>query len=218
MHTLAIRPAFSLAGFFRLTVIFCVAALGGWSLLHARAEVSDQNAFAIDLAQVKVVPPDTAPAIGQKSIDIAIVMFGITIPADADYPTYDSKLNDRGLTTKGVFMQKATVTIGPAAFTSWSLLGSTLAHELEVHCNQNLLFISLLDALHLDGTGEAERQAYIYELRNSKRFGLNIEDADLIASTMEFYYPDSVIGTASAPVKSVQKWLAKNLLLNQKGF
>src|SRR5690606_19202846 len=107
-----------------------------------------------------------------ESIDLAIAMFGIEVPASAEWPVLDKKIEDRGLTTRGAFMDKAKVTIGPAAFTSWALLGSTLAHELEVHCQQNFLFIYLMDLVGLDGTGEAERQAYRHELTNAKRFSL----------------------------------------------
>ena len=84
----------------------------------------------------------------------------------------------------------STVTIGPAAFTSWAVLGSTLAHELEVHGKQHLapvLFASVF------GFGDEvssfyEREAYDYEVRNSKRFGLTTSEAAGIFLTKMLIY------------------------------
>ena len=81
------------------------------------------------------------------------------------------------------------VTVGPAAFESWGLLGSTLAHELEVHCQQNFTYIRLLDLLGLDGTLKAEREAYQHELSNAGRFHLGEVERENIKATMDFYYP-----------------------------
>jgi hypothetical protein len=204
--------AFCLASCCRLALMLTLVAAASWCLRQAHNEVASQQAYALDMARVAVVPPRTPPPLGQDSIDAALVMFGVDVPESAGHPRYDRELRDRGLTVRGAFMEKSIVTIGPAAFTSWSLLGSTLAHELEVHCRQNFLFITVMDALRLDGTGEAERQAYIHELRNARRFALPIADAELIANTMEYYYPDTVDARAPAPVSSVKRWLARNFL------
>ncbi len=189
-----------------------VAVLCLLGMRRAHAEVDAKRAFERRAAHVKVVAPGTVPAVTQESVDLALALFGIEVPANADHPLLDAELRDRGLTMRGAFMEKAAVTVGPSAFTSWALLGSTLAHELEVHCQQSFLMIYLMDAAGLDGTGEAERQAYVHELRNAKRFGLPIADADLIADTMEFYYPAHVTGKASFPGK-VRTWLARNVLI-----
>lgn len=180
--------------------------------VKARSEVGARRAFDRRVAAVKVIAPSGAPEVSQASIDLALVLFSIAVPASADHPLLDEELKDRGLTTRGAFMEKALVTVGPSAFTSWALLGSTLAHELEVHCQQNFFMIYAMDVTGLDGTGEAERQAYVHELRNAKRFGLPAGDADLIADTMEFYYPVHVAGKASFPGK-VRTWLARNVLI-----
>jgi hypothetical protein len=86
-------------------------------------------------------------------------------------------------------MSKTKVFVGPTAFSSWGMLGSTLAHEVEVHCRQNFPLIVLKDQLGLDGTVEAEREAYEYEIQNAGRFGLDHRDQNLIAATVEYYYP-----------------------------
>jgi hypothetical protein len=162
------------------------------------------------MAQVRVLPPEGKPEVSQESIDLAVAIYGIKIPNSASKPKLDMNLKDRGLTSRGAYIEKADVTIGPAAFSSWSLLASTLGHELEVHCNQNFLFVYLMDVMRLDGTGSAEREAYIYELRNAKRFGLDIVDADMIAETMEYYYPD--VKSEFKILPGVKRWLARNLL------
>jgi hypothetical protein len=198
--------------FGRLAVLTTVLISLTASLVHSRAQVTARSTYERAMATVAVVPPDTAPEPSQKSIELALVMFGIQVPASASHPVFDPALRDRGLTSRGAFMDKAVVTVGPAAFSSWSLLGSTLAHELEVHCQQNFLFIYMMDALGLDGTGAAERQAYAHELRNARRFGLAGADASLIADTMDYYYPDTPrVAGFTVPV-AIRGWLARNVL------
>ena len=200
---------------FRVGVVSLVLFGLGTTLHLARREIAAREAFEASLRRVRVLPPSAAPEVSKASIDLALTMFGITVPTSAMAPRLDEDLRDRGLTSRAAFMEQAEVTIGPAAFASWGLLGSTLAHELEVHCRQNFLFISVMDAFGLDGTGEAERQAYLHELRNARRFGLASDDADLIAETMEYYYPD---GRRSGPVVAIKRWLARNLIRTSGAF
>jgi len=202
----------------RASVLSLLLLTGVASLLHARSEVAERRAYLRAVATVAVVPPQGAPEVSQESIDLALVLYGIEVPPNAEHPQLDLELKDRGLTTRGAFMEKARVTIGPAAFTSWGLLGSTLAHEIEVHCQQNFLAIYVMDLLGLDGTGAAERQAYVHELRNSRRFGLDIADAEMIADTMEFYYPDNPSGPGLGVPRVVRTWLARNLLRGDRAF
>jgi hypothetical protein len=187
-----------------------------FALGHAKTELAEKDGFERAARQVQVTPPETPPPVTQSAIDLALQLYGIEVPATAEHPTLDLALADRGLTTRGALMDKAIVTIGPAAFTSWGLLGSTLAHELEVHCRQNFLFIHVMDLVGLDGTGEAERQAYQHELRNAHRFGLDIVDSELIADTMNYYYPDAVTGAKAS--HRVKAWLARNFLRGERGY
>lgn len=204
--------------FGRLVTVATLFTIIAVVVMHARAEVAARSAYLRGMATVPVNPPQTAPEISQASIDLALVMFGIAVPSGAKAPVFDASLHDRGLTSRGAFMDKAIVTIGPPAFASWSLLGSTLAHELEVHCQQNFLFIYLMDAMGMDGTGAAERQAYAHELREAHRFGLAGADAMLIADTMEYYYPDDPRGTGFAVPRLIRTWLARNVLKTPRGF
>lgn len=173
---------------FRVSALSLVfVSVGG--IFLARQELDNREQFARELRTVNVVPPSTKPPMTQESIDIALEMFGIEIPLEAIAPRLDMNLEDRGLTTLSGWGKKLEVTVGPAAFTSWAMLGSTLAHELEVHCRQNFALIRMKDMLGLEGTMQAEREAYMHELANSERFHLKESDQSNIRATMEYYYP-----------------------------
>ena len=159
------------------------------TMIGARRSSNIETKFWNDLRSVSTVLPLTRPELSQKSIDLALAVYNIRIPNGTAHPRLDASLKDRGLTLRSLAFDDAMVTIGPAAFESWALLGSTLAHELEVHCQQNFFVIFLMDTVGLDGTGEAERQAYMHELKNAKRFGLKAVDKRLIEDTMDYFYP-----------------------------
>lgn len=170
-----------------LTLVF--TGIGGIFLAHE--ELEHREHFAREVRKIQVVPPETQPPMTQESIDLALKMYSIEVPATASSPRIDLNLEDRGLTTLNGWGSKLEVTIGPAAFSSWALLGSTLAHELEVHCLQNFFVIRVKDLLGLKGTDQAEREAYLHELANSERFNLKHSDQVNIKATMDFYYPSA---------------------------
>ncbi len=201
-----LRPIFLTSSLLLATIGLAVTS---WSLTQER------SAFNAELVAVAVTPPDSIPPMGQESIDLAIAMFSIIVPEGANHPTFDPDLKDRGLTVRAAFADKADVTVGPAAFESWALLGSTLAHELEIHCQQSFTAIYLLDLLGLDGTGSAEREAYLHEIRNAKRFHLTTTDESTIADTMQYYYPYAKSSEQQNLKPRVARWLAKNLLAPQ---
>lgn len=124
--------------------------------------------------------PTARPEITQESIDIAMKQFRIALPRHVVSPKLDRNVKDRGITIRTLVSEKAVVRIGPEAFGSWALLGSTLAHEIEVHCIQDYMSILLMDSLGLDGRTYAELQAYDYELANASRFGLSMYEIDYI--------------------------------------
>jgi hypothetical protein len=162
---------------------------------------------------VPVTPPAGTPKLKQESIDLALAIYGIEVPETAYPPKLNVNLEDRGLSSRFAWAEKIQVEIGPAAFESWGLLASTLAHELEVHCQQNFALIGMMDFLRLDGTLRAERQAYLHELRNARRFGLSPESQDLIANTMDYYYrlDESEHGPVAARMsKTLGRWLARD--------
>ena len=141
-------------------------------------------------AQTRHKPLFSKPSMSQESIDEAMKRYGISVPDSATHPTLDMSLEDRGLTTLNCRFCERTVTIGPAAFSSWAVLGSTLAHELEVHCKQNFAVINIMDMFGYHGSELAEREAYSYELANAQRFGTSYDEQKSILETMEYYYPE----------------------------
>jgi hypothetical protein len=153
--------------------------------------------------------PYGTPALTQASIKAALDIYAIKLPANnIKGPYFDPKLKDRGVTIRHGVGSDPIVYIGSEAFTSWGLLGSTLAHEIEVHCRQNFLAIHLQNIAGFDGTGAAEREAYRYELANSSRFGLAQYDQDLIRSTMSYFYPEQE-NRVLERFTPVRAWLGK---------
>ena len=164
------------------------------------------------LRQVPVKVHGT-PNSSQESVDFAMDVFGIDKPHYTKSPKFDQGLMDRGLIVGSSFGKNRTVSVGPAAFESWGLLASTLAHEIEVHANQSFLHIQLSDAVKnvkeyafnwlnekgsrfaiffepdLTGTTEAEREAYQHEMNSALRFGLSDHEVQSIFNVMERYYP-----------------------------
>ncbi len=190
------------------------------ALLSARTQIAENNQVISDLQDYPVEAPKTVPPLSQNSIDIALEMFNIKVPAGAKYPVLNPNLEDRGISSRLPWSEMITVEIGPSAFLSWSLLGSTLAHELEVHCQQNFTLINIMDALGMNGTQKAERAAYLHEISNAKRFGLDVDQQQLIRDTMDYYYAvdqseaNYSISLASKKIRNtLGRWLAKPLIM-----
>jgi hypothetical protein len=142
----------------------------------------------IDKTRMSVITPSERPSLNQESIDYALKIFDIKVPKNVNHPSLDMLIEDRGLTTYHTD-GTITVVVGPNAFTSWGILGSTLAHELEVHCLQNVRSVIARDLLGLNGTRDAERAAYMHEIKNHKRFGLSQKEVYNVIETMEMFYP-----------------------------
>lgn len=158
---------------------------------------------------------DGVPSPTQSSIDRAIAFYQIKVPSNVKGPGVDMTLTDRGLTTRRGALSKINVTIGPDAFSSWAMLASTISHEVEVHCRQNFFAIHLMDMAGMDGTGQAEREAYAHELNSAARFGLSPYDQDLIRSTSDYYYPEKRNQFASQIVP-LKMWIDRVATINAK--
>ena len=182
------------------------------TVFAAQRSLSEEARFDRGMRQVRIVSPATPPQITQEAINTALVMYDINVPATANFPMFDPELSDRGMTTMRGLGRKLDVTVGPSALASWPLLGSTLAHELEVHCRQNFTMIRMRDLAGFDGTGAAEREAYLHEVKNAARFGLSADDQQQIRYTMNFFYPvgHTDEGLAARLKQSVKSWLALN--------
>ncbi len=173
----------------RLAVYGATTAVVFGVLLISKKNLEAQNNFRADLRKIKVDVPSTRPEVSQRSIDLAVEMYQIKIPAFTNHPKLDKQLNDRGITIKRAGNEYFEVFIGPSAFSSWGLLGSTLAHEIEIHANQSFLAIFFLEKLGFSATAEAERMAYDYELILADYFALSEYDRLSIAETRDYYYP-----------------------------
>jgi hypothetical protein len=179
-------------------------------LSEANARAKELHRQVDQVFNVRV--PDGAPAPTDANIKLAMEIYGIQVPVRINGPFVDLKMEDRGLTVRKGVSSNPTVYIGREAFQSWGLLGSTLAHEIEIHCRQNFLSIHFQNIAGMDGTGSAEREAYRYELANAGRFGLAQYDQDLIRSTMSYFYPEQEnrLVRGLMPVKMILDRLSAN--------
>jgi hypothetical protein len=170
--------------------LFLLVSFGATVVFYGVKE-SEVRAAEMSSASLGFKPVQLAgqPSPSQSDINQALEAFDIRIPKNVKGPFFSSKLEDRGLTIRKGVMSDAVVYVGNDAFSSWALLGSTLAHEIEVHCRQNFLAIHFQNISGFDGTGYAEREAYGYELAHAGRFGLTVYERDLISSTMMYFYP-----------------------------
>ena len=129
------------------------------------------------------------PSFSQESIDIAMKAFSINVAKEDFWPLMDLSQDDRGVTYPGSILNKPQVFVGPEAFISWGILGSTLAHDIEIHCQQNVYLIVFKDLLGFDGTGDAEREAYSHEIFYKNRFHLTDREVVDIRDIMTQHYP-----------------------------
>ena len=194
-------------------LIFLVASI----LLMALAgkEHAEQVSFANAMRAVPVKVELPRPLPSQESVDVAMAAFGVDLEANVNSPIFDGSLSDRGLTAGGTLDVRRSIWVGPAAFISWGVLGSTLGHEIEVHGQQSFLAILIMDGVAdlrrgfsalvsaetaaasakkesveaLWGTWRAERTAYLYEVSSADRYGLTSEEVGSIRQVMEYYYP-----------------------------
>lgn len=132
---------------------------------------------SISSLEQSVPPPSDA------AIATSLAHFGIETRSHVTVQ-FAPELTERGRTQWQVTSQDVQVLIGPAAFSSWGLLGSTLAHELEVHCQQNLTMIGVFEWLGLPARQSAEDEAYRYELSQAQRFGLDAAEVHQIKAML----------------------------------
>lgn len=136
------------------------------------------------------IPPNP----GDAAIVKALALFKIEVPDSVKVIRYDPRMTDfRGLIEAKFSKTMQTyhiVSIGPLAFKSWALLGSTLAHEIEVHAHQNIRMAHLLSMAGGSAVKQMEIKAYTYEIENAKRFGLSAGEVNSIRYTMQQMYMD----------------------------
>ncbi|WP_397600482.1 hypothetical protein [Silvanigrella sp.] len=163
-----------------------------------------------NMADISVIYPKEVPTNSNDNIDLAMALFSIDIDENIENPIYNDELPYRGLTLGNAFSKNKQVLIGKMAFESWGILGSTLAHEIEIHGKQSFLEIEILNYLYTlkrvpeklfvnfyhntsklnydnlgYGSYMAEKEAYNHELDSKKRFNLNNNEIYAIRYTLE---------------------------------
>jgi len=115
-----------------------------------------------------------------RAIHAALAAWGIDT-SNVKYIIYDPNCTDYANTSK-----RGVVTVGPAALGDAGLLGTTLAHEIEVHLNIQ----AAGGTWHKSSMGRNlnEVQAWDYELKNSSRFGLSSDQISEIQQARTDYY------------------------------
>ena len=138
------------------------------------------------------VSMSSKPELSDASIWLAVKRYNIKLPPNLKSLSLDRKLSDRGSTALRYSLlsdlSPARVTIGPAAFDSWGKLGSTIAHELEIHCLQSPGRISFIELIGGNGVNWAEEVAYLHEIKNAKRFGLSANEVADIKETLTMFH------------------------------
>lgn len=161
------------------------------------------------MSMIEVIYPEEKPIMSQDNIDLAMSLFSIDKNENTNSPILLTDLNFRGLTVGESFLQNREVYIGNMAFDSWGILGSTLAHEIEIHSNQSFLQIEVynyIDTLRripaklfakskhnknkmsegiMIGTYLAEKEAYEYEIKLKDRFNLTKDEVKSIKYTLD---------------------------------
>lgn len=148
-----------------------------WGIHKEKVEGFYNQKLAHEMQQVKVkVNLTNPPKCDQYNLDLAYVMYSINKPIWAKYPIYkeaycdDFLYCDEGV--RGAFfyhkiIKRRPVEIYCSAFTSWGMLGSVIAHEVEVHGNQDIGIMSY---------EQIESEAYLYQYNNAERFGLTLSE------------------------------------------
>lgn len=198
-----------------VTSAFIFLVLSVFLLALAGKENAEQVSFANAMRSVPVTIDLPRPLPSQESVDVAMAAFGVDLGGNVNSPIFDGSLSDRGLTAGGTLDVRRSIWVGPAAFLSWGVLGSTLGHEIEIHGQQSFLAILAMDGVAdvrrglsalvseeqalagtakeseeaLWGTWRAERTAYLYEISSANRYGLTPEEVKSIRQVMEYYYP-----------------------------
>ncbi len=80
------------------------------------------------------------------------------------------------------------VEIGDEAFASPARLGSTIAHEVEVHVNRQITKGVYCPSTDEQGTLLQEVEAYDHELASKDRFGLGADELKLLKQRRASYY------------------------------
>jgi hypothetical protein len=132
------------------------------------------------------MPSSNPPPIEASSIEKAIDLFGIQLSHNCPrLPVIDIDLPHRGKTYRNHWSETASVVLGRAAFSSWSILASTIEHEV-AHCDQPAALISALDYF-FPGRGTAAAEALAYSREMALPSAVDHSFRDEVAGFYKFY-------------------------------
>jgi hypothetical protein len=118
----------------------------------------------------------------QSAINRAIAAYGIdvrNVPFGVAYSPHGG-MRDREGATYVDGDGTIRVEIGDEAFASAARLGSTIAHEVEVHVNRQVVNGIFFASADEQGWLIQEVEAYDYELASKERFGLSADEIRLV--------------------------------------
>lgn len=167
----------------------------------AYKEYKGERELQNKMMRVTVVQPKFKPTPSQENLNLAMALYSIDVPEYLDGPYFDSELDLRGLILGYTFNKNRRVFVGSEAFSSFGLLGSTLAHEIEVHGNQSFIFAEILNQFgnglrklcflsfvkipNNFGYHLAENEAYHFEAQSHTRFLLTQKEVEGILLTLQ---------------------------------
>ncbi|TXI73450.1 MAG: hypothetical protein E6Q43_05395 [Dokdonella sp.] len=140
----------------------------------------DLSGVPTDRLRAMMTSSDPADRVGAARQ--AIAYFKIKVPGARYELRYDGNLKYRGLTELNGGL---SVTLGPPAYRSWSQLGATLGHEIEVHVAQ-----FTVDGPMGGKPGEYDRRevsAYEYNIRQSSRFGNSQPEIEVMKNLRDYH-------------------------------
>jgi hypothetical protein len=180
------RTGFEVRAIDRDTMILAQLLAGTQSSGSAAAQATTQTAATATSSNTPAT--DTERFHATLMINSAIAYYGINTAGTKI--TYNPDITQEGLCWKN-----GRIEIGPSAFLyGFGWLGSTIAHEAEVHYHlqaKNGIWASKYDS---QGIAMQEVQAYNYELANADRFGLSKELRNEITYRRNYH-----LGTLSLP-------------------
>jgi hypothetical protein len=126
----------------------------------------------------------------QAAIEHAIVAYGIdvsAVPSGVHYSPHGAMRDREGVT---LVDRDGTlrVLVGDLAFGSAGWLGSTIAHEVEVHVNRQIAKGAQARAGDEQGQSIDEVEAYDFELAGQARFGLGGDEQRLVRQRRAAFY------------------------------
>ena len=157
------------------------AGAAAFASILSEAAANSQTKSKAPSAKLQKLFASDKVADRQLAIDEAIKHYEINMKGVKSV-TYDPLLTDHGIT-----YQNGVVEIGPSNFNhSPGWLGSTLAHEIEVHFKMQAQAGNWWT--DVQGMAIQKVQAYNYEIANASRFSLTASEVSSLQTARQNYF------------------------------